>query len=295
MPQGGQTHTPRLVAGAAGNRPSAATGGRLTRRRACAIATASPNRYRSKRRPSPTTTCEPRRDGCPRPRFPRPVTPRRPARPRPAMPAGWPTSTASSAQGFAEGPDLVRGVRDGDVDHARVVAGQLDLLSVGLHAHHEGEDQRLWDLLDERAPACSVARRADEGAARRDAREPRGARRGAAGVARGAHRGERGAVLRGPRRDQRGTRRAPRRRGDHDRAGDGERPSPRPRSTGSASTGARRRRRASCGTSSARSSRPSRTAATGGCGRTCPGPVRLVWRWVGKPRYEKHRAQLTRG
>src|SRR5918993_4787207 len=58
--------------------------------------------------------------------------------------------------GFAEGPELVRGVRDGDVDHARVVSEQLDLLSVGLHAHHDGEDQRLWDLLDERAPACSA-------------------------------------------------------------------------------------------------------------------------------------------
>jgi hypothetical protein len=58
--------------------------------------------------------------------------------------------------GFGEGPDLVRRVREGDLDHAAAVAAQLDLLSVGLHAHHQGEDQRLWNLLDAREPACSV-------------------------------------------------------------------------------------------------------------------------------------------
>jgi hypothetical protein len=57
--------------------------------------------------------------------------------------------------GFGEAPSLVRGVAAGDVAHAEAVAAQLDLLSVSLHAHHEGEDQRLWAPLVERAPSCS--------------------------------------------------------------------------------------------------------------------------------------------
>ncbi|WP_345801490.1 hemerythrin domain-containing protein [Microbacterium sp. AZCO] len=58
--------------------------------------------------------------------------------------------------GFGEGPALVRGVAERDSAHAEVVAQQLDLLSVALHAHHEGEDARLWAPLEERAPACAV-------------------------------------------------------------------------------------------------------------------------------------------
>ncbi|QIG38624.1 hemerythrin domain-containing protein [Microbacterium sp. 4R-513] len=58
--------------------------------------------------------------------------------------------------GFGEAPRLVRGVAQGDTAHAEVVAGQLDLLSAALHAHHEGEDERLWAPLAERAPACAV-------------------------------------------------------------------------------------------------------------------------------------------
>lgn len=58
--------------------------------------------------------------------------------------------------GFGEAPSLVRGVREGDLDHAAVVATQLETLSIGLHAHHEGEDQRLWGPLEERAPSCTT-------------------------------------------------------------------------------------------------------------------------------------------
>lgn len=58
-------------------------------------------------------------------------------------------------RGFGEAPDLVRGVREGDTPHAGAVATQLETLSLGLHAHHEGEDLRLWDALDERAPSCA--------------------------------------------------------------------------------------------------------------------------------------------
>lgn len=58
-------------------------------------------------------------------------------------------------RGFGEGPDLVRRVREGDTAHAGAVATQLETLSLGLHAHHEGEDLRLWGALDERAPSCA--------------------------------------------------------------------------------------------------------------------------------------------
>lgn len=57
---------------------------------------------------------------------------------------------------YAEAPDLVRGVRDGDHAHAKSVADHLWLLSVAVRAHHEGEDERLWPAIDERAPACAL-------------------------------------------------------------------------------------------------------------------------------------------
>ncbi len=91
-----------------------------------------------------------------------------PATPLPAsgdIPAGTPKTCDASGmveihrlfrRGFGEGPDLVSGVREGDTDHAAVVATQLETMSIGLHAHHEGEDERLWDALDERAPSCAT-------------------------------------------------------------------------------------------------------------------------------------------
>jgi hypothetical protein len=57
-------------------------------------------------------------------------------------------------RGFGDGPGLVRGVAEGDTAHAAVVAKQLETLSVSLHAHHDGEDERLWGTLEERAPQC---------------------------------------------------------------------------------------------------------------------------------------------
>ncbi len=57
---------------------------------------------------------------------------------------------------FGEAPALVRGVSTGDVAHAEVVATQLNTVSLGLHAHHQGEDERLWSALDERAPSCAT-------------------------------------------------------------------------------------------------------------------------------------------
>lgn len=57
---------------------------------------------------------------------------------------------------FGEAPALVRLVSEGDAAHAEVVAVHLDTLSIGLHSHHDGEDERLWPALDERAPSCAA-------------------------------------------------------------------------------------------------------------------------------------------
>ena len=58
--------------------------------------------------------------------------------------------------GFGEAPSLVAGVTDGDAAQADVVGDDLAMLSVGLHAHHEGEDTMLWGRLEARAPSCAV-------------------------------------------------------------------------------------------------------------------------------------------
>jgi len=59
-------------------------------------------------------------------------------------------------RGFAEAPELVRGVTPGNAAHADAVGDHLALLSVSLHAHHQGEDERLWNALESRAPSCAV-------------------------------------------------------------------------------------------------------------------------------------------
>jgi hypothetical protein len=56
---------------------------------------------------------------------------------------------------FGEAPSLVEGVAEGDATHADVVGDHLAMLSVSLHAHHEFEDEHLWDTLEGRAPACT--------------------------------------------------------------------------------------------------------------------------------------------
>jgi hemerythrin-like domain-containing protein len=55
---------------------------------------------------------------------------------------------------FGEATALVDGVAEGNVRHAAAVATQLNLISTALHAHHEGEDSRLWGMVSDRAPAC---------------------------------------------------------------------------------------------------------------------------------------------
>ena len=93
---------------------------------------------------------------CPRPRFP---------------PAA--TSRAGTAEDLRrerddrDPPDVPPRVRRGARPRARAsrgrhrarrgaVATQLETLSIGLHAHHEGEDERLWGPLEERAPSCTA-------------------------------------------------------------------------------------------------------------------------------------------
>ena len=56
--------------------------------------------------------------------------------------------------GFGEARSLIDGVREGNTAHAGVVADHLAMLSTGIHAHHEGEDTMLWGALEQRAPAC---------------------------------------------------------------------------------------------------------------------------------------------
>jgi len=58
--------------------------------------------------------------------------------------------------GFGEAPGLVDGVADGDSARAERVGDHLAMLSTALHAHHQGEDTLLWDRLEERAPSCAA-------------------------------------------------------------------------------------------------------------------------------------------
>lgn len=57
---------------------------------------------------------------------------------------------------FGEGGDLVGRVRHGDAAHADRVGAHLHALSRSLHAHHEFEDERMWDPLVQRAPGCAL-------------------------------------------------------------------------------------------------------------------------------------------
>jgi hypothetical protein len=58
--------------------------------------------------------------------------------------------------GFGEGPVLVAGVSNNDAAHAEIVGDHLAMLSTGLHGHHEGEDTMLWGRLENRAPSCAA-------------------------------------------------------------------------------------------------------------------------------------------
>ena len=54
---------------------------------------------------------------------------------------------------FGLAPALVRGVADGDLQRAAVVADHLRIVDNGLHHHHAAEDKHLWPRLLERSGA----------------------------------------------------------------------------------------------------------------------------------------------
>ncbi|MGV9662825.1 hemerythrin domain-containing protein [Nocardia niigatensis] len=53
-------------------------------------------------------------------------------------------------------PGLVAAVPSGDVERARRLMAFLGELGTGLHHHHTGEDELMWPILLERAPADST-------------------------------------------------------------------------------------------------------------------------------------------
>ncbi|EWM18085.1 hemerythrin domain-containing protein [Kutzneria sp. 744] len=57
--------------------------------------------------------------------------------------------------GLAAG--LIRGVADGDVERAAIVADHLRIVDNGLHHHHTAEDRHLWHRLVERAGEQAVS------------------------------------------------------------------------------------------------------------------------------------------
>ena len=139
------------------------------------------------------------------------------------------------------------------------------------------------------------ARRAHEGAARRDARAPDRARRGASGMA--GERIGRGcrARARRARRDQRGARRAPARRGDEHRAGDGDHDHPEGGRVVRRARSQARSPRARPGTQLGEILAAQPDGGDEWLHKHMPPPARLMWRWIGKPKYAKHsRAALER-
>ncbi|MET8653660.1 hemerythrin domain-containing protein [Nocardia aurea] len=64
---------------------------------------------------------------------------------------------------FSALPDLVSAVTPGDLTRARRLIEFLDELGTGLHHHHTGEDELIWPILLERAPAdAAVVLRMEE-------------------------------------------------------------------------------------------------------------------------------------
>lgn len=53
---------------------------------------------------------------------------------------------------FAKLPLTVKAVAEGNADRAAVVGGHVMMMTSILHAHHEGEDELVWPLLEERSP-----------------------------------------------------------------------------------------------------------------------------------------------
>lgn len=56
---------------------------------------------------------------------------------------------------YGELPGHIRGVHEGDLARAAVVADYASMDFFALHLHHESEDLVLWDRLVERSPGCA--------------------------------------------------------------------------------------------------------------------------------------------
>jgi hypothetical protein len=57
---------------------------------------------------------------------------------------------------FTETLRLLRAVPDGDRGRAQVLGPVVLELAEALHRHHEGEDDLLWDRLEQKAPSCAA-------------------------------------------------------------------------------------------------------------------------------------------
>jgi hypothetical protein len=57
---------------------------------------------------------------------------------------------------FTDTLRLLRAAPDGDRDRAQVLGHLVLELAAALHRHHEGEDDLLWDRLEQKAPSCAV-------------------------------------------------------------------------------------------------------------------------------------------
>lgn len=58
--------------------------------------------------------------------------------------------------GYEQAGPLVRGVAAGDTARSAYVGQWLADLDATLHVHHHSEDELLWELLEQRAPACAL-------------------------------------------------------------------------------------------------------------------------------------------
>jgi hemerythrin-like domain-containing protein len=56
---------------------------------------------------------------------------------------------------FGDAPALVAKVEPGDAERAQIVGDHVLTIAGNLHDHHHGEDVMLWDQLEARNPACA--------------------------------------------------------------------------------------------------------------------------------------------
>jgi hemerythrin-like domain-containing protein len=57
---------------------------------------------------------------------------------------------------FRDAPKLVRSAPAGDAERARVLGEHVIEIADGLHRHHTGEDELLWDQLSGKSPGCAL-------------------------------------------------------------------------------------------------------------------------------------------